>query len=135
MRYYAQDIPPSNQGAFMPVPAISPSASSGGLCKVYSLMNNPVPAPGPVALPALSADPSQPTQPSKVSPDVITPDQYWPGAENMHAPVAIKSTNELPVPTINPIRVARAVQTRPGSTRFDNFMAWPAQNVPWTSSS
>lgn len=131
MRLFAMGIPAAGASAFMPVPITSPTASSGGLVRVYSTIGRSIPVDGPVALPALSAAPSVPTQPSQVAPNSITPDHYWPGAENMHAPVPTRIRNEIPLPTINPIRVPRAVQTRPGSTSFRRVIAWPAPSLPW----
>lgn len=93
--------PPGRAGALMPVPAIDPKASTGGLVRVYGAPGTmPVAAPKPCAIPPISA--TRATQPSYVAPDVMFPSKYVTTPENMHPPVGLLRTNEMPVPARTP---------------------------------
>lgn len=111
-RYTMQDPgggPPGRAGALMPVPAVDPKASTGGL---VSLVGHPgdmsIAAPKPAALVPISQ--TRATQPSYVAPDVLFPSIYYPLADNMHPPVALLRTNPLPVPAVHIRQLARIAQ-------------------------
>lgn len=112
MRYTMNDPgagPPGRAGALMPIPAMQPKASTGGLVRLVGHPGNrAVPAPKPAALPMISQ--IRETQPSYVSPDAMFPSQYYPLADNMHPPVALLRTNPMPVPAIGVYQLARVSQ-------------------------
>lgn len=133
MRYQTLDLPPSKAAGFMPIPAATNTAAGWGLVHILG-------APGTLEVEAPSPDGSLPTisaragrdsaRPSDVSPDVAFPSIYVALATNM-GPAADagigmwrRRFNELPVPALNPTRVATSdsLVTTKGSRVSQ---AWP----------
>ena len=111
-RYTMQDPgggPPGRAGALMPVPAVDPKGSTGGLVRLVGHPGNmAIPAPKPAASVPISQ--TRATQPSYVAPDVLFPSIYFPLADNMHPPVALLRTNPLPVPAVTIQQLAGIAQ-------------------------
>jgi hypothetical protein len=117
-------------GAFVPLRATSPAASSGGLVRTEGYPGTMrVPAGPPAAIPNVGFDPR--TNPSACAPDYICPSIYVTHLENMHPPSAIHSDNVLPVPVPRVGRVARMAphQQRIGGQRVTRnprpIITWP----------
>lgn len=112
MRYTIQDPgggPPGRAGALMPVPAVDPAASTGGLVRLVGMPGNTaIAAPKPAALVPISQ--MRETQPSYCAPDVMYPSVYYALADNMHPPVALLRTNPMPVPAVTPYQLAGIAQ-------------------------
>lgn len=111
MRYTMQDAggPPGRSGALMPVPAVQPKASTGGLVNLVGHPGDlPIAAPKPAALVPISQ--MRETQPSYCAPDVMYPSAYWPLPDHMHPPVALLRTNPMPVPAVTPYQLAGIAQ-------------------------
>ena len=124
LRYRVEDVPPRGGGAFCPLPATTPRASSKGLVHVFGAPGTlAVPAPKPAATPDWSMDPH--TIPSNVSPDVITPAVYVPLADNMHPPVPVRHHNNLPVPAISYVRAPQPAMVPPGKVGGRSVMPRP----------
>lgn len=112
IRYRVNDVPNVGAGAFTPLPARNPVASSYGLVHVKGAPGTePVPSPSPAALPSLTAVGGRDSaQGHNVSPDVILPAIYVPLADNMGPEadtgigMARRRLNELPVRAIDPGR-------------------------------
>lgn len=101
--------PPGRAGALMPTPAVMPKASTGGLVYVAGAPGNmPIPAPKPEAIPPNAA--VRTTQPSYCAPDVLFPSKYVASAKNMHPPVGLLRTNEMPVPAVSPYSLPGVAQ-------------------------
>lgn len=111
-RYTMQDPgsgPPGRAGALMPVPAVDPKASTGGLVRLVGMPGTQgIAAPKPAAIVPISQ--TRATQPSYVAPDVIFPSIYYPLADNMHPPVGLLRTNPLPVPAVRIQQLAGIAQ-------------------------
>lgn len=107
MRYRVLDLPAVGVGAFTPVPAVNPIASSNGLVHVFGAPGNmPVPAPSPERSWApLLSQASPELQPSNVSPDVITPCIYLASTDNMgpsqHIGMALRRRAPIPIPAVS----------------------------------
>lgn len=137
--YRTNDVPPYGAGAFMPVPARNPVASSYGLVHI-----NGSPGTNPVASPRPAATPSQTARPqgskdsaagSDVAPDYILPAIYIPSARNMGPEMdtglgmARRRLNELPVRAVDPGRRPVAVfQQFPAGARP---LPWPRAFIRW----
>lgn len=85
MRYRVLDLPAVGVGAFTPLPAVNPVASSFGLVHVYGAPGNePVTVPAPERSWAPQRSQLSPElQPSNVSPDLIAPSVYLASTVNM----------------------------------------------------
>lgn len=127
---YTMNGPVKAAGAFMPQMPTTPAGSSGGLVRVFGQPGTMgIAAPRPGALPPVSQVPW--TQNSHCSPDVIFPDLYIPFADNMHAPMLLKSTNELPVPAVNLYNMASvAMRSRRTGTNTQIPQPFVAQSWP-----
>lgn len=122
---------PDAAGALMPGIPRTPAASSRGIVQVYGQPGTQgIAAPRPSALPQISGDPR--TMPSRTSPDVMFPSLYRASAAGMHAPVAVRSTNELPVPAgrlVNMPGIAQRSRRVGGNTQIPQprvVQTWPA---------
>lgn len=73
--YSFRDIPRRIAGAFTPMPALTPRASSNGILRTRAIMGQTrVPAPPPAAVPVIGPD--KHVSPSNVAPDWIMPQIY-----------------------------------------------------------
>lgn len=114
IRYRVMDVPNVGAGAFMPLPARNPVASSYGLVHIKgSPGTEPVPSPRPAATPSQTARPQGTVNSaagSDVSPDVIFPAIYIALADNMGPAadtgigMARRRLNELPIRAVDPGR-------------------------------
>ena len=139
--YRVLDLPPKGAGAFCPIPARNPVASSYGLVHVYGCPGTtPVSSPDPEAVPSLTARPIgdvNSAQGSAVTPDFILPAIYIASADNMGPEMDVgigmarRRLNELPMRAIDPGRrpVPVAMQFPAGA----NQLAWPRAFVRWPS--
>jgi hypothetical protein len=135
MRYRTDDLPPAGVGAFMPIPASDPVASSWGLVHVVG-------APGTMAIDVPDPDESIPpvsargginsARPSDASPDVIFPSVYYTRIANLGPEAGIglgltkRRFNELPVPAVNPTRIPIVAGTyKPAKLGGRLAMLWP----------
>ena len=105
-------VPSTSPGAFLWPVLPTPKATTGGLVRTVRYPN-PVQVQRPAAQVPTSQIPD--TQPSRstrtwnagsagytgVNRNQMAPDIYVPHADNMHAPMAVFSDNEVPVPAIN----------------------------------
>lgn len=137
MRYRASDLPPVGLGAFMPIPAITPSQATNGLIVRFGMPGTvavQAPAPRTQGLPALTAQGHGPNsaQPSDVVPDYILPSIYVASARNM-GPSAVpgagigmarRRLNELPVPALDPTRIG-VNAAQPAKIGGRAATAWP----------
>ena len=112
IRYRVLDVPNVGAGAFTPLPARNPVASSYGLVHIKGAPGtDPVPVPYPGALPSLTAEGGRNSaQDGRCSPQVILPAIYVPLADNMGPAadtgigMARRRLNELPVRAVDPGR-------------------------------
>lgn len=134
LRYRTNDLPAQGVGAFMPIPAAGPVASSYGLVGIAG-------APGDVAvptgdpldgLPSLTASGGvNSAQSSAVSPDVFFPSVYIPSARYMgpEADAGLGMTRrrfaELPVPAVDPTRIPTNAAAQPGRLGGRSQVGWP----------
>lgn len=123
MRYRVDDLPAKGVGAFTPIPTTNPAASSWGLVAVAGAPGTmPVDAPKPQRtwLPSLTRRGAPDTaQRSDVAPDLAFPAVYVASVANM-GPAAdlglgmyARRLNPLPVPALDPTRVAVPAQSAP----------------------
>lgn len=128
------DLPAKGTGAFCPLPAQTPMASSHGLVKVVGAPGTmPIPAPSPTRIWAPPISASLLTQSSNVSLDIRTPDIYVTFADNMHGPLPTRVRNNIPVPATTAIYTARNAQIgRKMGTRV--AMPWPRAFQRWPTS-
>lgn len=133
IRYRVLDLPQKGLGAFTPLAATNPVASSYGLVHVMgSLSTIPIPAPKPKAVPPISAQAE--TQSSYVAPDIILPDYHVPSTANMgpsqHIGMAKRRLTPIPVPALSWINTAlNSMQTSKIGGRA--AMAWPRAFQRW----
>lgn len=130
--YRTLDLPAVGVGAFMPLPAVNPLASSfGEVVRSGSPGTTAIPAPAPTRIwcPPISA--SLLTQGSNVSPDIRTPDIYIAYAKHMHGPVPTRIRNNVPLPAgaiiYNPrnAQIGRKMGTRVSMPWPRAFQRWP----------
>lgn len=135
--YRTLDVPPYGAGAFMPLPARNPVASSYGLVHVEGAPGtDPVASPRPVSVPALTKSGGvNSAQGSDVAPDVILPAIYVASAANMGPAadtgigMARRRLNELPRRAIDPGRQPVPVwQQFPTGARP---LPWPRSFIRW----
>lgn len=101
--------PPGRAGALVPVPAVDPKASTGGLVELYGHPGTmAVSTPKPAALVPISQQ--RDTQPSFCAPDTSWPSIYYTTPANMHPPVSLLRTNPMPVPAASVYQLARVAQ-------------------------
>lgn len=143
-RYRVLDLPPGGTGAFMPIPATIPSASSWGLVVTSgSPGTDPIPAPAPQRdwLPTLTKSGGvDSAQGSNVAPDVRLPDIYvaWPDNMGPEADVglgmAMRRLNPIPIPARHYARQPVPAQARP-RIGGRSTMPWPRafQRYPATT--
>ncbi len=137
IRYRVLDLPVKGAGAFTPLPAVNPVASSYGLVHVYgSPGTEPVPVDPPRYIGNLTAQPAPNTaQSSDVAPDYILPAIYIASAKNMGPTedvglgMAIRRRNPLPVPAKNPGRVPVPVLMR--FPMGGSQLPWPRAFQRW----
>ncbi len=146
--YRTDDVPKRGAGAFSPIPAVTPSASSAGEEKRY--LQQWTEAPDPMlrgyAGTAPYDDEIQGSYATKTQglPMAFRPVvnsrhhmAYWTTAENMgpngpNVHMKIFSDNPLPVPAANPGRVAMpAMKQPPWATTIAT--AWPRPFISWPS--
>ena len=113
IRYRTLDLPPQGTGAFLPLAATNPVASSYGLVEVIGspgTMPIKVTPPERTGWPSRSIDPK--TMESNCAPDVILPAIYYTTAKNMgpqaDAGIGMHARRlvPLPVPALDALRVA-----------------------------
>lgn len=132
VRYRVQDTPDRGVGAFSPLPAVNPVASSYGLVHVFGAPGTlPVPAPYPAATPDPSNDPK--TVSSACSPDVMTPAIYIASTRNMQPPVPTRIHNDMPVPAIGWQRVPKQALKAPPRLGGRGVIPWPRSFQRWPS--
>lgn len=142
IRYRVLDLPPGGAGAFTPLPARNPVASSYGLVHVAGAPGTqPVPSPRPAATPSLTVVGGiNSAQGSSVAPDWILPAIYVASAANMgpageaNIGMARRRRNELPVRAIDPGRQPVPVWQRypTGGRPLPNpraFQRWPVRGT------
>lgn len=121
MRYRVNDLPVKGVGAFTPLLATTPAASSQGELIVEGAPGTDlVDAPDPAALPSLTARGGvNSAQGSKVTPDAIFPAIYVARTANL-GPAADagigmwrRRHNELPMPALTPFATPAVAQTAP----------------------
>lgn len=146
IKYRVLDLPVKGAGAFTPLPATNPVASSYGLVHIFGAPGTmPVPVQDNNYLPPGTAQPKPNTaSPEDVTPNYILPAIYIPSAKNM-GPAAdvgigmtIRRRNPLPVPAINPGRNPVAVQMRfpMGASQLvwpRAFQRWPGRGQQGSS--
>lgn len=131
IRYTVPDLPARGLTAFTPTPTVTPLASSAGLTHVFGAPGTmAIPAPAPPAVPNLGPDPK--TSPSNCAPSVIFPAIYIASPANMRPPVAVRSTNELPVPATSYLRVPKVAMSAP-HIGGRNIIPWPRVFQRWGS--
>ena len=132
MRRYirTEQAPIMGPGAFSPLPAIIPSASSGGVVRTEGHPGNlAIALPHPGVGVNVGQDPR--TNPSNVAPDLIYPDIYVAHADNMAPPVPISlEANVMPMPTPDPVRVPRQ-STHKARLGGRTATSWPRKLVRW----
>lgn len=120
-RYRVLYLPVKGAGAFAPIPATNPAASSWGLVHVTGAPGTiPVASPKPAALPDLTAAGAPNTaQGSDVAPNVIAPAIYVASVANMGPEadtglgLAVRRRNPLPVPAVDPTRIPVVAMSAP----------------------
>jgi hypothetical protein len=141
--YRVLDVPPGGAGAFCPIPARNPIASSYGLTKITAMMGLvPIPSPKP-AFPATltgTRGGDHSANNSDRAPDFILRSQYVAYADNMgpaapagaaHVGMARRRMNELPVRAVDPGRRPIPVfQQFPAGARQ---LPWPRAFIRWPS--
>lgn len=146
--YRTDDVPKWGTGAFTPIPAITPSASSAGEQRRY--LQQWAPAPDPMLAGYAATNPNdieyQPSYATKVEglPGAFRPVvnlvhamSYWTTPENMgpngpNTHMKLWSDNPLPVPARNPGRVAMpAMKQPPWATTIAT--AWPRPFINWAT--
>lgn len=146
IRYRVLDLPVKGAGAFTPLAAVNPVASSYGLVHIFGAPGTmPVPSPKPEPLPSLTRSSSPNTaQGSDVAPDVILPAIYVASAANM-GPAADagigmrrRRMNELPVRAGDPGRqpVPVMIKFPAGASQLAwprAFQRWPVRGAPGSS--
>jgi hypothetical protein len=132
--YTTMSLPQVGFGAFSPIPAMTPTASTGGLRRLaFYPGTTKVPSPAP-QFPVQSGDyggRGNTVRPSNAGAgDWFLPAIGIPYADNMAPPVAIQCDNVLPAPIPNPLRVAKAapLTTRKGGR---TATAWPRPMTAW----
>lgn len=135
MRYRVLDLPPTGVGAFAPIPATNPIASSFGTVVRTAYMSVvPIPSPKPTAVPPISA--IRETQTSYVAPDVILRDVYCTTADNMgpsqHFGMAARRQTPIPIPAVSWINAAMNAMS---GNRIGGRAAasWPRAFQRWPS--
>ena len=131
MRRYirTEQAPIMGPGAFSPLPAMIPSASSGGVVRTEGYPGNLAVAAGPPGVVNVGMDPL--TNPSACAPNMIFPDIYIAHADNMAPPVPISlTTNVMPVPAPDPVRVPRQ-STHKARLGGRTATSWPRKLVKW----
>jgi len=116
-------------GAFAPLPAMIPSASSAGVVRTVGHPGNLAVAAPPPGVVNVGVDPR--TNPSACAPNVIFPDVYVAHADNMAPPVPIRlETNVMPLPIQAPVRVPRQAtyKVRLGGR---TATSWPRRLIRW----
>lgn len=137
IKYRVLDLPVKGAGAFTPLPATNPVASSYGLVHVMGAPGTmPVPVPNNNYLPTTTAQgPPNTASPEDVTPNFIFPAIYVASAKNMGPQadlgigMAIRRRNPLPVPAINPGRTPVAVQMR--FPMGGSQLIWPRAFQRW----
>lgn len=140
MRYRVLDLPVQGVGAFTPLSATNPIASSWGLVKVTADLgaSNPQSAPSPAKswMPVPGNPGLAHLQDSNNSPDVTTRSMYVTYPNNMGPMadagigMATRRRNPIPVPAVSWIRSARKAMPAPkiGGRRVP---AWPRAFQRW----
>lgn len=122
-----EQVPYVGAGAFAPMPAVIPSASTGGLVKTTGNPAAVVPAPPPGVV-NVGLDPR--TNPSAVAPNFIRPSQYISHVDNMYPPVPIEIDNVMPVPFANIVRVPKQT-THKQRIGGRSATPWPRNLIRW----
>jgi len=148
INYRVLDVPPKGAGAFTPIPARNPGASSHGLVKVTASMGLvPVPSPHPAwgaTLTGFRRPGEFSANDSDRAPDFILDDNYVAWADNMgpeapagaaHIGMARRRLNELPIRAVDPGRrpVPVAMQFPAGARPLPwprAFIRWPSRTGP-----
>lgn len=138
IRYRADNLPARGVGAFAPIPAISPNASSWGLVDTHGFPGNlPIDCPDPdESLPSLTAQPHgvNTARPSDVTPDYILPVIYFtrifrafgPGGTTIGLGMTARRFNEMPVPAGDWTRIPITSGTyQPAKIGGRIAMNWP----------
>lgn len=146
--YRTDNVPKWGTGAFTPIPAVTPSASSAGEERRYLAQWSATPDPmlegfAGTANYDTEFQPSYATKtqglPLAFRPVVnathgmrywTTPENMGPMSRNIH--MKIFSDNPLPVPAANPGRVAMPAQKQPPWATVIST-AWPRPFVSWPS--
>ncbi len=137
IKYRVLDLPVKGAGAFTPLAATNPVASSYGLVHIFGAPGTmPVPVADNDYLPAITAQrPPNTASPEDVTPNYILPAIYVPSAKNMGPQddvgigMAIRRRNPLPVPAINPNRNPVPVQMR--FPMGGSQLVWPRAFQRW----
>jgi hypothetical protein len=133
----ARQLPRNGTGAFLPIRAVIPSASSNGLLRSEAYPGTlRVPAPAPAAVEGAANGNGSSWQGSFAGgapgqgpvPDYFCPAIQIIHADNCHPPVRVFSDNAMPVPTENVARIPKDTAYKP---RIGGRTAtrWPR---PWT---
>ncbi len=131
--YTVDQLPTRGFGAFCPTLTVTPTASTGGLShRRFYPGTLRVPSPAPT-YPGVAGDhgTNQPTRQSHAgAPEWFLPAIGIVSADNMAPPVAVQCDNALPVPSINPQRLA---QQNTYVTRVGGRTAtpWPRPMTRW----
>ncbi len=106
--YKVMNLPARGFGAFMPTLTVTPTASTGGLShRQFYPGTVRVPSPAPVYVSMDGSTGDNPVQNSHAgAPEWFLPAIGIVSADNMHGPCGIQVDNVLPVPALNPTRIA-----------------------------